>query len=66
VTTAPDATLTISPCGFCSGPVTRDSGPQCELCGAFHHLDCWNEFGGCVTFGCPHSPDMKIYQGGPS
>jgi len=56
-------TTTVS-CGYCSGDVDFERGPRCELCGVYHHKDCWNEFGGCVTFGCPNSPDMKKFQGG--
>ena len=51
-------------CGFCTGPVNREFGPRCPVCETFMHRDCWNEFSGCVTYGCAENPDMKQFQGG--
>lgn len=50
-------------CAFCTGSVDRENGPRCDECGVYIHVDCWNEFGGCTTYGCANSPDMKKYQG---
>jgi hypothetical protein len=47
-------------CAYCTGTLARDAGPSCKSCGVMHHYDCWMEFGGCTTFGCHESPDMKI------
>ncbi len=54
----------IAQCGYCTGDVSRTAGPRCDQCAVFHHVDCWNEFTGCVTYGCSNSPDMKKFQGG--
>ena len=51
-------------CGYCSGAINRDFGPRCPACETFIHTECWTEFNGCITYGCPENPDMKTYQGG--
>jgi hypothetical protein len=53
--------MTETNCAFCTGPVVRESGPRCNDCGVFHHYECWKEFGGCTTYGCVQSPDMKKF-----
>jgi uncharacterized membrane protein len=34
------------------GDPTRD----CPLCRQVHHIDCWDEVGGCSTYGCENAP----------
>jgi len=31
---------------------------KCERCKCKFHLECWNENGGCATYGCINSPKM--------
>jgi hypothetical protein len=49
-------------CAYCTGEVNREFGPRCPECQAFHHFQCWVDFGGCTTYGCKESPDMKKFQ----
>ena len=51
------------PCAFCTGPVERNLGPRCTSCGVYLHVACWNDFGGCTTYGCENSEDMIKFQG---
>jgi hypothetical protein len=53
----------IAVCAYCTGAVYRNAGPRCDSCEVFHHVDCWEEFSGCTTYGCVRSPDMIRYQG---
>ena len=40
-------------CPFCKTPITEaDALVVCPACGIPHHEGCWNENGGCTTFGC--------------
>lgn len=52
----------IATCAYCTGEINRAFGPRCPRCEVYHHRDCWIEFDGCTTYGCPESPDMKAYQ----
>ncbi len=29
---------------------------SCPSCGQFHHVECWDEVGGCATYGCDQAP----------
>lgn len=49
-------------CALCMDPINSEFGPKCRTCKAFHHADCWADFGGCTTFGCSQSPDMRAFQ----
>jgi len=31
----------------------------CPACDVPHHAECWNENGGCTTYGCPESPERR-------
>ncbi len=40
-------------CAYCMTDLTaHDEVLFCGACGIPHHEDCWNENGGCATFGC--------------
>jgi len=44
-------------CPYCQTPFVSDVGViVCPSCGIPHHVDCWNENGGCTTFGCERGP----------
>jgi hypothetical protein len=45
-------------CPYCRGPIEADAEQQkvCEGCGTPHHLDCYQENGGCTVFGCSAAP----------
>jgi hypothetical protein len=53
------AVPTIVTCPYCTGPTVLNAGPQCEKCRVPHHYECWMENGGCTTFACKNSPDIK-------
>lgn len=40
-------------CPFCKTEIAEtDAVKVCPACGIAHHEGCWNENGGCTTFGC--------------
>lgn len=40
-------------CPYCQSPIKPDSHPVvCTSCGIPHHRQCWEENGGCTSFGC--------------
>ena len=40
-------------CPFCKTPITEEDAVKvCPACGIPHHEGCWQENGGCTTFGC--------------
>jgi len=46
-------------CPYCQFPLKQDSeAVQCPACRVPHHQECWEENGGCTTFGCRE----RIYQ----
>ena len=41
-------------CPYCMMPITRGEEVfVCPKCNIPHHKDCWEENGGCTTYGCP-------------
>jgi hypothetical protein len=45
------------PCPYCHAPLgNAASAMECDACGALHHVECWNDAGGCATYGCANSP----------
>lgn len=43
-------------CPYCRFPLKAStSAEQCEVCGAMHHEDCWNDGGGCAVHGCANN-----------
>ena len=48
----------ISICMVCCEPVDQDTNSiVCDACETPHHVECWDYFGGCSTFGCTEKPD---------
>lgn len=51
-------------CPYCRTEVTPENGPfkTCEGCGTPHHIECYEENGGCTLFGCKFAPadDPKL------
>jgi hypothetical protein len=46
-------------CPYCRFPIKAGEPVQiCPSCGEPHHLDCWQENGGCTVYGCRASPAM--------
>jgi len=44
-------------CAYCMTELkANDDVLLCGACGMPHHQDCWNENGGCATFGCLAAP----------
>lgn len=40
-------------CPYCQFPIKKDSeAVKCSACKVPHHQECWEENGGCTTFGC--------------
>jgi hypothetical protein len=45
-------------CPFCHGPlrsVRVEASLRCSSCDVQHHVDCWQEHGGCTVLGCSAS-----------
>lgn len=41
-------------CPYCQTPIKPNTTVRvCEACGIPHHSECWQDNGGCTTFGCP-------------
>ncbi len=43
-------------CAYCKGELDNERSPRCPACGARHHLQCWDEYGGCSQFACVAGP----------
>jgi hypothetical protein len=39
-------------CPFCGSPLNVDEQYICPECEIGHHLECWEQNGGCTTVGC--------------
>ncbi len=51
-------------CPYCQCEI--DAGERsivCPTCGIPHHEECWQENGGCTTYGCENSPQVRQNQG---
>jgi len=47
-------------CPYCQTKIkNQNEAVTCVLCGTPHHADCWNENGGCTTYGCIENPNFK-------
>ncbi|MCL4177634.1 MAG: hypothetical protein KJ072_07780 [Verrucomicrobia bacterium] len=47
-------------CAICQSAIAGDeTRAQCPSCGAEYHLECWDELGGCATYGCPRVPAIE-------
>ncbi len=57
------ASFTGKTCPYCQFPIKQESElAWCRLCSIPHHRECWEENGGCTTFGC-HETSSKILGG---
>ena len=44
-------------CPYCQSQIKKESEIIfCSNCGTPHHSECWNENGGCTTYGCINNP----------
>jgi hypothetical protein len=44
-------------CPYCRFPLKQSTmAERCDVCGAMHHTDCWNDGGGCAVVGCRNGP----------
>lgn len=44
-------------CPYCQSNIKSDNEVQyCKECGTPHHKECWEENGGCTTYGCGQNP----------
>jgi len=54
-------------CPYCQSNIKSNNELQyCKECGTPHHRECWEENGGCTTYGCgqnPHSRKDRINVG---
>jgi RING finger family protein len=47
-------------CPVCQSPVgLGEAVLTCPACQQVHHQECWNEVGGCATYGCSHAPQAE-------
>ena len=47
-------------CPICSTEITdADAVNKCPSCEQAHHGECWDEVGGCSTYGCEHAPEQE-------
>ncbi len=47
-------------CPYCQTKIkNQNEAVTCLLCRTPHHKDCWNENGGCTTYGCRENPNFK-------
>jgi hypothetical protein len=72
---APTASTTPEPAAFNSSPLNPDRDTLCPICQSsiyqgeaiiacagcdqIHHQECWDEIGGCGTFGCKQAPSIE-------
>lgn len=50
-------------CPYDGAPGILADAVVCTECSTPHHKECWEENGGCTTFGCQESPELR---GNPS
>ncbi|MGH2958782.1 MAG: SPOR domain-containing protein [Solirubrobacterales bacterium] len=43
-------------CPYCRFEVRNEDAVACDACQASHHVDCWDDNGGCAVYGCVNSP----------
>jgi hypothetical protein len=47
-------------CAVCQSAVSPgDAVLACPSCDQLHHRECWNEVGGCATYGCENAPAIE-------
>jgi len=48
-------------CPYCQFPIKQDSEVvQCPSCKVPHHRECWQDNGGCTTFGCNETTSRLV------
>lgn len=49
-------------CPYCQTPIKPGEAVVfCSACSIPHHRECWNEGGGCTTFGCNGNPTAEPF-----
>lgn|GEM_PF-5227380 len=56
-------TLIHPSCPYCGTPLGGQVGDCPLVCGATHHVECWQVNSGCATLGCPANPEPRQYNG---
>ena len=47
-------------CPYCLSPIAGGEPLfQCPECLTAHHQECWEELGGCATYGCPRMVEVR-------
>src|SRR5262249_39777463 len=47
-------------CAICQSPTSPGEAVLvCPSCDQVHHRECWNEVGGCATYGCENAPTTE-------
>lgn len=47
---------TVGSCSYCLSPLAaEEQQAECGECHGHYHLECWDDNGGCATFGCSQS-----------
>lgn len=47
-------------CPYCQSKIKKGADYTiCSHCGTPHHKECWNENGGCTTYGCINNPQTE-------
>lgn len=47
-------------CPYCQSKIKKGADfVVCSHCGTPHHTECWNENGGCTTYGCTNNPQTE-------
>ncbi|HEY5534979.1 MAG TPA: RING finger protein [Ignavibacteria bacterium] len=50
-------------CPYCQSFIKQEADTIfCSNCGTPHHIECWEENGGCTTYGCKENPVMQNKQ----
>jgi hypothetical protein len=48
-------------CPYCQSAIKQETDTiYCSDCGTPHHTECWDENGGCTTYGCTQNPVTKV------
>lgn len=50
----------IPSCPYCRFEVRNEDAVTCDACRAAHHVDCWDDNGGCAVYGCVNSPKPDV------
>jgi hypothetical protein len=51
-------------CSYCLSPLAaEDARAECPECHGNYHVECWEDNGGCATFGCASSAGVAAASG---